>query len=204
MLLKLHPDNPSERKLQQAVQILEDGGVIIFPTDTVYALACAIDSRRAYERICRIRSIAPRKAQFSIIVRDMTQASPYLAQIDTPNFRILKRNLPGPFTFILEAGRDLPHYLRAHRKTIGLRVPDHQVTQHLVEGLGKPLITTSLRSDDEITEYFADPREIHAHFKHDVDCVIDSGPGTFEPSTVVDMAGNTLAILREGRGELAL
>lgn len=203
MLLKIHSDNPSERKIGQVCDILRQGGTIIFPTDTIYALAGALDQKKAFEQMCRIKNVLPRKALFSMIVGDMSQASPHLAQISTPHFRMLNRNLPGPFTFVLRAGNALPPHLKAGRKTIGLRIPDHPVTQAIVSRLGQPLITTSLRSEDEILEYFTDPEEIFETYKHLVKCVIDSGSGTFDPSTVVDMTTDPITIVRQGKGELS-
>ncbi|MDX1476144.1 MAG: L-threonylcarbamoyladenylate synthase [Saprospiraceae bacterium] len=202
MLFKIHADNPSDRKIRQVCDILEDGGVMIFPTDTIYALAAALDQKRAFERICRIKDIHPRKAAFSMIVRDLSHASPYLAQISTPHYRMLRRNLPGPFTFVLPGGHALPSHVRAGRKTIGLRIPDHPVSLAIIDMLGQPLITTSVRSDDNLLEYFTDPEEIYAAYKGQIDCMIDSGSGTFEPSTVVDMTTDPVTIVRQGRGEL--
>jgi tRNA threonylcarbamoyl adenosine modification protein (Sua5/YciO/YrdC/YwlC family) len=203
MLLKLHPDNPSSRRVGQVCQILKKNGIIVFPTDTVYALACSIHSKKAFERICRLRAIQPKKAMFSMICSDMTQASPYLSQIPTPIFRVLNKNLPGPFTFVLHSGRDLPSHMRNGRKTIGLRIPDHPVTQAIVHELGTPLITTSLRSSDEILEYHIDPDEIYSEYAKRVDCVVDSGTGDFYPSTVVDMSTDEVEVLRQGKGILA-
>jgi len=202
MLLKLHPDNPSDRHVKRVCQILDNNGIIIFPTDTVYAFACSIHSKRAFEKLCRLRQIQPKKAVFSMICADMTQASPYLTQISTPNFRVLNKNLPGPFTFILHSGRALPSHMRNGRKTIGLRIPNHPVTQAIVTQLDTPLITTSLRSDDEILEYYVDPEEIHSEYGKLVDCVVDSGTGHFYPSTVVDLSGEDVTVVRQGKWEL--
>ncbi|MDX1406897.1 MAG: L-threonylcarbamoyladenylate synthase [Saprospiraceae bacterium] len=202
MLFKIHADNPSVRKIGQVCDILREGGVMIFPTDTIYALAGALDQKRAFERMCRIKGIQPRKAAFSMIVRDLSQASPYLAQISTPHYRILKRNLPGPFTFVLPGGHALPGHVRAGRKTIGLRIPDHPVSQAIIDQLGQPLITTSVRSDDQLLKYFTDPEDIHEAYRGQIDCMIDSGSGNFDPSTVVDMTTDPITIVRQGKGEL--
>jgi tRNA threonylcarbamoyl adenosine modification protein (Sua5/YciO/YrdC/YwlC family) len=204
MLVQLHPDNPFERTVKQVVDILNDGGVIIFPTDTVYALACAIDSKRGFERICRIKRIEPRKAIFSMIADSITMASPYLYQLFTPAFRILNRNLPGPFTFVVRSSKQIPSHARNGRKTIGLRIPDHEVSRAIVSALGKPLITTSLKSGDEILEYYNDPENIHKELGHAVDLVVASGPGDFYPSTVVDLLTDEPEIIRQGKGELKL
>ena len=203
MLVQLHPDNPFERTVREVVDALENDGVIIYPTDTVYALACAIDSKKGFERLCRIRKIEPKKAVFSMIAESITQASPYLYQLPTPVYRILNRNLPGPFTFILGSSKKLPSHARNGRKTIGLRVPDHNVTRSIVAMLGKPLLTTSLRSEDEILEYHHDPEEIFSEFGHAVEFVVSSGPGHFEPSTVIDLTSGEPEIIREGKGLLS-
>lgn len=202
MLLKLHPDNPSDRQVRLACQILEKDGIIVFPTDTVYALACSIHSKKAFEKMCRLRQIQPKKAVFSMICADMIQASPFLTQISTPSFRVLNKNLPGPFTFILHSGRALPSHMRNGRKTIGLRIPNHPVTQAIVSRLKTPLITTSLRSNDEILEYHVDPDEMYAEYGKRVDCVVDSGAGDFYPSTVVDLTNDEIEVVRQGKWEL--
>ncbi|HLF63860.1 MAG TPA: L-threonylcarbamoyladenylate synthase [Saprospiraceae bacterium] len=202
MLIKIHPETPSERRVKQIVDILNVGGVIIYPTDTVYALACAMDQKAAFEKICRIKKVTPAKAKFSMIFEDLSQVAKYTAQTTTPQYRLLKKHLPGPFTFILGASSELPSHLKAVRKTIGIRIPHHNVSLAIVKALGKPLFTSSLRSDDEILEYYNDPEEIHDEFGKLVDVVIDAGPGTFEPSTVVDLTKAEPEILREGKGVL--
>lgn len=202
MLIKIHPDNPSDRLVLQIIDVLNSGGVVIYPTDTVYALACAVDQKSAFERICRIKQVASAKAKFSMIFEDLSQVSQYTAQISTAQYRLLKRHLPGPFTFILNASHHLPSHLKAARKTIGIRIPDHSVSMSIVKELGKPLFTSSLRSDDVILEYYNDPTVIHDEFGKLVDVVIDAGPGTFEPSTVVDLTGDEPEVLREGKGVL--
>lgn len=202
MLIKIYPENPSDRRIQQIADTLCAGGVIIYPTDTVYALACAVDQKQAFERICRIKKVAPEKAQLSMIFEDLSQVAAYTSQISTPQYRLLKKHLPGPFTFILDASNQLPGHLKNGRKTIGVRIPDHSVSVSIVKALGKPLFTASLRSDDEILEYYNDPTEIHDEFAKIVDVVIDAGPGTFEPSTVVDLTGDEPVVIREGRGVL--
>lgn len=203
-LLKIHPDNPSAHKISKVVEILRAGGLIIFPTDTVYALACAVDQRKAYENLCRIKDIQPAKARFSLIFDDLSQASKYLSQLDTPTFRILKRNLPGPFTFVLPSGNDFPVHMKNKRKTIGVRIPDHNVSLAIVRALGLPLVTASLKQDDDIVEYYLDPEDIYNDFRNRVEMVIDSGAGKFTPSTIVNLTGETPEILRQGQGELLL
>jgi len=200
MMIKIHPDNPSERRIQQVADILNSGGVIIYPTDTVYALACAVDQKGAFEKICRIKQVASSKAKFSMIFEDLSQVGQYAAQITTPHYRLLKKHLPGPFTFVHKASHHLPSHLKAVRKTIGIRIPQNKVSMSIVRALGKPLFTSSLRSGDDILEYYNDPEAIHDEFGSVVDVVIDAGPGTFEPSTIVDLTREYPEVVREGKG----
>ncbi len=202
MLIKVHTENPSARRIGQIVEVLLGGGVIIYPTDTVYALACSMEHKKAFEHICRLKGVAPAKAMFSMLFADLKQVANYTAQIDTSQYRILRKHLPGPFTFILKTGSTLPAYVRAGRKTIGIRIPDHEVSYAIVSALGHPLLTTSLRSDDEILEYYNDPSAIYEEFGKRVDLVVDAGPGTFHPSTVVDLTAGEPEVLRQGRGEM--
>ncbi len=202
MLLKINPDNPEGRKIRQVVESLEDGGIIIYPTDTVYGIGCDIFNHKAVEKVCRIRGLKPSKAMLSFICKDISQISEYSAPIDNTTFRIMKRNLPGPFTFILKANNAVPKLLKNKKRTIGVRIPDHNVPLQIVEELGRPLLTTSLKSDDEILQYFTDPVDIYEDFKKLVDIVIDSGPGGNQPSTVVDCTEEVLELIREGAGEL--
>lgn len=202
MLLKINPDNPEGRKIRQVVDILEKGGVIIYPTDTVYALGCDMDNQQAVEKICKLRGLDPRKAMLSIICRDISQVAGFTQQIDNNIFKMLKKNLPGPFTFILPAGSGIPKLFRNRKKTLGIRVPEHEVPQAIISELGRPILTTSLKSDDEILEYFTDPVDIYEDFKKLVDVVIDSGIGGNEPSTVVDCTQTEPEVFRQGLGEL--
>ena len=202
MLLSINPENPEGRKVNQVLQMLEKGGVMIYPTDTVYGLACDILQAKAVERLCRLRGLKPQKANLSLVCGDIQQIAQYTHQIDNSVFRLLKRHLPGPFTFILKGSNKLPKLLRNRRKTIGVRVPDNKITQAVVETLGRPLLSISLKSDDEITEYFTDPWEIHQDYEKLVDLVIDGGVGKNIPSTVVDCTGNMPEIIRQGLGEL--
>jgi tRNA threonylcarbamoyl adenosine modification protein (Sua5/YciO/YrdC/YwlC family) len=204
MLLKIHPINPQERKILQVIESLSKGGVIIYPTDTVYALACSIDQKKAFEKICRIKNVQPAKAKFSFIFSDLRQAARYSAQLDNSSFRIIKKHLPGPFTFIVKAGNQLPSFFHVKKKTIGIRIPDHTVSLEIVRTLQMPLLTTSLKSEDEVLEYYTDPDLIYHDFGKRVDIVIDSGPGTFEPSTLVDLSGSDPIVLRQGKGELQI
>jgi len=202
MLLKINPSNPEGRKIAQVVEALENGGIIIYPTDTVYGLGCDIENSKAVERICRLRGLDPKKAMLAMICKDISQISEYSSQISNPTFRMLKKNLPGPFTFVLKAANSIPKMFKNRKKTIGVRVPDHNVPLQIVEALGRPILTTSLKSDDEILEYFTDPEDIFEDFKKLVDIVIDSGPGGNSPSTVVDCTEDKPTVLRLGAGVL--
>ena len=202
MLLKIHPENPAERKISRAVEVLTSGGVIIYPTDTVYALGCDILQTKAIERICRIRSLNPSKVNLTIICKDISQLAQYTQQLDNQLFKLLKRNLPGPFTFILPASNKLPKLLKNKRKTIGVRIPDHLIARSIIAHLERPILSISLKSDDEIVEYFTEASEIHDDFKQLVDLVIDGGVGGNVPSTIVNCCVEPFEIIRQGRSEL--
>ncbi len=202
MLLEVNNENPDNRKINQIVDLLKEGGVIIYPTDTIYGLGCDIFNKKAVERICRIRKLNPQKANLTIICKDISQLSEYTQQIDNRIFKLLKRNLPGPFTFILRSSRKLPKALDNRRKTLGLRIPDNNIAQSIIEKLGNPILSISLKSDDQITEYFTDPYEIHEDFEKLVDIVIDGGVGNNVPSTVVDVSNGEVEVLRAGQKEL--
>jgi len=202
MLLEVNPQNPDNRKVDQVVKLLRSGGVIIYPTDTIYGLGCDIFQKKAVEKICRLRGLNPQKANLTIICKDISQLSEYTQQIDNPTFKLLKRNLPGPFTFIFKSSRKLPKSLDNRRKTLGLRIPDNAIAQSIIEKLGNPILSISLKSDDEITEYFTDPYEIHEDFEKQVDAVIDGGIGDNVPSTVVNLSEGFIDVIREGKGDL--
>jgi tRNA threonylcarbamoyl adenosine modification protein (Sua5/YciO/YrdC/YwlC family) len=202
MLLRINPDNPEGRKVRQVVDILESGGVIIYPTDTVYALGCDMENQRAVEKICRLRGLDPKKAMLSIMCQDISQISQFTQQIDNRLFKVLKKNLPGAFTFILPAASSVPKLFKNRKKTLGIRIPDHRVVQAIIAELGRPILTTSLKSDDEILEYFTAPVDIYDDFNKLVDVVIDSGPGANTPSTVVDCTQVDPEIIRQGLGDL--
>lgn len=202
MLLEVNTQNPEKRKIKQIAETLRGGGVIIYPTDTVYGLGCDIFQKKAIEKICRLRQLDSQKANLTIICRDIKQVAEFAHQIDNTAFKLLRRNLPGPFTFILKASRSLPKLISDKRKSVGIRVPDNNIAQSIIEELGNPILSISLKSDDEITEYFTDPYEIHEDFEKLVDVVIDGGIGNNKPSTVVDLTSDEISILREGIGEL--
>lgn len=201
MLLKLHAQNPAPRSLKTIVDCLKGGGVIIYPTDTVYGMGCDIFHPKAIERICRIKTVDPMKAQFSFICNDLSQLADYAKSIDTPLFRLLKRSLPGPFTFILPASKSVPKLLKAKKNTIGIRVPDNLICTRIVAQLTHPIMSSSLPGNSPVEEY-TDPEVIHEKFGHLVDLVVDGGIGGTVPSTVVDCTGAKPLIIREGAGHL--
>lgn len=202
MLLTIHTQNPDSRKITQVVSILKAGGVIIYPTDTVYAIGCDIMSKEAVERVCRLRKLDTGKAMLTMMCKDISQVAEYAAQIDTPIFKILRRNLPGPFTFVLPAGHKTPKIFVNRKKTIGIRIPDNPIVMALLEELGRPILTTSLKTEDDILEYYTDPDLLEEEFHKLVDMVIDGGPGGIIPSTLVDCTGPEPEIIRQGAGEL--
>ncbi|MHA6727811.1 L-threonylcarbamoyladenylate synthase [Chryseobacterium sp. A301] len=201
-ILKIYPDNPQENLLTEVVNTLKKGGLIIYPSDTIYALGCDINNLKAMEKLAQIKKIKLEKSQFSIICNDLSHLSHFTRPIETSVFRILKNNVPGPFTFILEANKSLPLAYKG-KKTIGIRVPDHIVPQMLVEKLGHPIASTSIRDEDEILEYSTDPELIAEKYDHLVDLVIDSGYGDNIASTIVDLTSGEPEIIREGKGQLA-
>lgn len=200
MLLHIHPDTPQARNIRTAVEVLRKGGVIIYPTDTIYGLGCDIYNTAAIERICRIKGIDPKKAQFSFICCDLSHLSEYTKSVDTPTFRLLKAALPGPYTFILEASREVPKLLKTRKDTVGIRVPDHPITHELVKELGHPIMSVSLPMEEDV-EYYTDPELMHDRFEKLVDLVIDGGPGHIVPSTVIDCSNGAPELIREGAGE---
>jgi tRNA threonylcarbamoyl adenosine modification protein (Sua5/YciO/YrdC/YwlC family) len=199
MMLTIHPVNPQQRLIDKVANILRDGGVIIYPTDTIYGLGCDIFQHKAIERICQIKGIDPKKAQLSFICRDLSHLSDYTKSIDTPLYRMLKNTLPGPFTFILPASRLVPKILKSKKDTIGLRVPDNRICMELLHTLDHPLVSTSLPG--EMVQEYTDPEYIYERFGNLVDTVIDGGPGGFIPSTVVDCTTDDWKVIREGKGE---
>jgi tRNA threonylcarbamoyl adenosine modification protein (Sua5/YciO/YrdC/YwlC family) len=204
MLIKIYPENPSEKAIGQVVDILKKGGVIIYPTDTVYGLGCDITNQKAIERVARIRGVNPDKAHFSFICYDLSHISDYIKPIDNETFRILKKALPGAFTFIFNASKKVPKLLSSNKKTVGIRVPDNDIARAIVKMLGNPIISTSIRDEDEIIEYSTDPELIYEKFKDLVDVVIDGGYGDNEPSTVIDCTTGEFEVIREGKGDLDL
>jgi len=202
MLLKIHPENPSERQLKIVVDCLRQGGVIIYPSDTVYGLGCDITKIRAVDRVAQIKGIKREKANFSFVCYDLSQLSSYTKPIANHTYKVMRRTLPGPFTFILNANSEVPHFFQSRKKTVGIRIPDHKVPIQIVELLGNPIMTTSIHADDEIIEYQTDPELIYEKFHKLVDIVIDSGHCGNVPSTVVDCTSDEMIVVRNGKGIL--
>jgi tRNA threonylcarbamoyl adenosine modification protein (Sua5/YciO/YrdC/YwlC family) len=200
MLLTIHPENPELRKIKQVVDVLAQGGLVIYPTDTVYGLGCDIYNQKAIERLCRLKGVKPDKMSFSFICNDLSHISEYTLNLDTPTYKIMKRALPGPYTFILKANNSIPKLFKNNKRTVGIRVPDHAIPRAIVEALGHPIITTSIHHDDEILDYITEPYLIEERFGKLVDIVIDGGTGGIEPSTVVDCTQGEAIVLREGKG----
>jgi tRNA threonylcarbamoyl adenosine modification protein (Sua5/YciO/YrdC/YwlC family) len=201
-LLKIHPQNPEMRKINRVVNVLRAGGVAIYPTDTIYGIGCDLMNKKAIERLCKIMNIKPNKLDLSFICHDLSQISEYVKRMDTPVFKLLKKSLPGPFTFIFESNSRVPKILDVSKKTVGIRIPDHAIPNSIVITLGNPIITSSIKDDDEIVAYTTDPEEIYEDFKNQVDIVIDGGAGGNIPSTVVDCTNDELVLVRQGLGEL--
>ena len=202
-LVRIHPDNPQMNKIRHVAKVLANGGLVIYPTDTVYGLGCNIFNTKAVEAIARLKGVKPEKNNFSFICHDHSQVAEYARQIDSSTFKVMKKALPGPFTFILEASNSVPKLLNMKKKTVGIRIPNHQIPLMLVEELGQPLLTTSVHHDeDEIIDYETDPEMIYEKFKNLVDVVIDAGAGKNKPSTVVDLTrSGDYEVIRQGLGD---
>jgi tRNA threonylcarbamoyl adenosine modification protein (Sua5/YciO/YrdC/YwlC family) len=198
MRLHIHPEHPQQRQVNTVAECLTDGGIIIYPTDTVYGLGCDIFQHKAVERICRIKHVDPHKAQLSFVCADLSDLSKYTRSISTPLYRILRSHIPGPFTFILPASREVPKILKSKKNTIGLRVPDHPIARAIIEKLGHPILSSSLPG--EMVEEFTDPDWIYERFGKQVDIMVDGGTGGMIFSTIVDMTGEEPVILRQGLG----
>jgi len=204
MLLKVYEENPAPNVIRKVVEVLRKGGLVIYPTDTVYALGCDVFNHKAVERLARVKGIDYKKANFSFICYDLSSLSEYSKPIGNNVFKVMKRNLPGPFTFILEASNKVPKILKNKKKTVGIRVPDNNITREIVRELGNPVLTTSIRDDDDIIEYLTDPELILEKYQNIADIVIDGGYGNTTASTIVDCTGGDIEIVREGVQELVL
>lgn len=202
MLLAIHPVNPETRKIAQVVSELQRGGVVICPTDTVYAFVCSAHQPKAIEQVARLKGVKPQKADLSLICRDLSQLSLYSKQLSTPAFRIMKRALPGPYTFIVPASSEIPKLFRNNKRTVGIRVPDHTIPQALVEALGHALVVASVHDTDEVLDYTTDPELIEVRMGNQVALVIDGGISGLEPSTVIDLSGDDPVLIREGKGSV--
>jgi tRNA threonylcarbamoyl adenosine modification protein (Sua5/YciO/YrdC/YwlC family) len=200
MIIEVHPDNPNPRQIQQVVRLLREGGIIIYPTDTVYGLGCDITKPKAVEQIARIKDVKIEKANFSFICHNLSHVSGYTRPIENSIFKLMKRYLPGPFTFILPANTNVPAIFRNKKKTIGVRIPDHNIPLAIVRELGNPILTTSIHDFDKLIDYTTDPEEIHETLGNQVDLVIDGGYGHNVPSTVVDCTVSPPEIIRQGIG----
>jgi tRNA threonylcarbamoyl adenosine modification protein (Sua5/YciO/YrdC/YwlC family) len=203
MFIRMYNENPAPRHIRQVVDVLRNGGIIIFPTDTVYGLGCDIFHHRAIERIAILKGIDFSNAKFSFICYDLSSLSEYSKQVDTPIYKIMRKNLPGPFTFILEASNKVPKIFKNKKKTVGIRVPDNNIIREIVKELGNPVLTTSIRDNqDEILEYITDPELIYERYRDSVDLVIDGGYGKATGSAIVNCVGGEIEIIREGEKEL--
>ncbi|MFK7114435.1 L-threonylcarbamoyladenylate synthase [Flavobacterium oreochromis] len=201
--LKIYPQNPNEKEIEKVIKVLKEGGLIIYPTDTVYGLGCDITNSKALERIAKIKGVKLEKANFSFVCSDLSHISDYIKQIDTSTFKILKRALPGPYTFILPGNNNLPKEFKK-RTTVGIRVPDNTIAIEIVKQLGNPIVSTSIHDEDEIIEYTTDPELIFEKWQNIVDLVIDGGYGDNHASTVIDLSGSEPEVIREGKGSIEI
>jgi len=202
MLIKIYPENPNHKQIRKVVEVLEQGGIIIYPTDTVYAMGCDINAIKAIDKIARFKGMNPKNPDLSLIFHDMSQLSEYTVIRDNNVFKLLKRNLPGPFTFIVQANNQIPKMFKNKKKTVGIRIPDSIIILELVKELGRPIVTTSVHDQDEVIEYTTDPELIWEKYRDFTDLVIDGGYGNNEASTIVDCTGDHFEIVRQGLGEL--
>lgn len=202
MLVRLYNENPNPREVRKIVDILREGGLIVYPTDTVYGLGCDITNQKAVEKVARFKGVKIEKNNFSFICSDLSHLSDYTKPIPNNIFKLMKKNLPGPFTFILEANGNVPRYFKGKKKTVGIRVPDNNIIRAIVEELGNPILSTSVHDDDEILQYTPDPELIYERYQNIADLVIDGGYGELIPSTIVDCSGSEIEVVRIGKGEL--
>lgn len=201
MLIRLFEDNPNKKQIRQIVDTLENDGVIIFPTDSVYAMGCSLNSNKAIQKLANLKGIKPEKAKFSIICNNLSNISEY-ARLSDDVFRLMKKNLPGPFTFILTGSKQIPNIFKNKRKSIGIRIPEHFIPMEIVEELGYPIVTTSIHDEDDVVEYTTDPELIHEKYKNKVDVVVDGGYGENIATTIVDCSNGEITVERQGIGVL--
>ena len=202
MIIEIHQETPEARKIEEVVQLLKRDGVVIIPTDSVYSFACALGSTKGLEKMARLRDLKPSEANFSLICKDLSQMSGYVAPLPQPVFKLMKRALPGPFTFILDAGIRVPRIFRKSKKEVGIRIPDHAIPRAIIDVLGCPLVVSSVHHDDEDIEYQTDPGLVHEKYASKVDAVVAGGLGHIEASTVINCTGGDAEVVREGRGTL--
>ncbi len=202
MLLKIYEENPNPKDIREVAEALRKGAIVIYPTDTIYGIGCDINNSRAVETIARIKNINTKKEHLSFVCYDLSQISEYTKSLDNNTFKMMKRNLPGPFTFIVNANSNVPKLFKNNKKTVGIRIPDNNIIRALVQELGNPILSTSVHDDDEIIEYTTDPELIYEKYQNMVDIVIDGGYGDNNPSTVVDCTQGGFEIIRQGKGEL--
>lgn len=200
MRIFLHQDTPDKRKIKEIAAGLKKGDIIILPTDTIYALACDLNNTKGIEQICKLLGKKLHKANFSLLCKDLSNLSDYTRQIPNPIYKLMRRLLPGPYTFILNANSNVPKIFRTNRKTIGIRVPDNQIVMSLIEELGNPIVSSSIHAEDEIIDYLTDPDEIYNEWEHKVDVMIDGGTGGNQPSTVLDCTEEVAYVVREAKG----
>ena len=202
MLIEIHQETPELRKVEQAAELLRRDGVLIIPSDSVYSFACALGSTKGLEKMARLRDLSPSEANFSLLCQDLSQVSQYVAPLPQSVFKLMKRALPGPFTFILNAGVKVPRLFRKSKKEVGIRIPDHAVPKALIQAIGRPLVVSSVHHDDEAIEYMTDPGLVHEKYSGQVDAVVGGGLGHLEASTVIDCTSGSPEVIREGRGAL--
>ena len=202
MLLRIYPENPNPKEIKKVVDCLKNGGVIIYPTDTVYGIGCDVNNKKAMERVCRIKGLDLKKHNLSFVCYDLSHIAAFTKQLTTSTYKLMKKTLPGPYTFILEANNSIPKLFKNSKKEIGIRIPDNNIPREIVKELGNPIATTSVKDKDMLIEYSTDPELIYEHFNKLVDIVIDGGYGEAIPSTIVDCTNNTTEIIRKGKGDI--
>jgi tRNA threonylcarbamoyl adenosine modification protein (Sua5/YciO/YrdC/YwlC family) len=202
MLLRIYPENPNPKEIKKVVDCLKNGGVIIYPTDTVYGIGCDVNNKKAMERICRIKGLDLKKHNLSFVCYDLSHIAAFSKQLTTSTYKLMKKTLPGPYTFILEANNSIPKLFKNSKKEIGIRIPDNNIPREIVKELGNPIATTSVKDKDMLIEYSTDPELIYEHFNKLVDIVIDGGYGEVIPSTIVDCTNNNPEIIRKGKGDI--
>jgi len=202
MLLRIYPENPNPKEIKKVVDCLKNGGVIIYPTDTVYGIGCDVNNKKAMERVCRIKGLDLKKHNLAFVCYDLSHIADFTKQLATSTYKLMKKTLPGPYTFILEANNSIPKLFKNSKKEIGIRIPDNNIPREIVKELGNPIATTSVKDKDMLIEYSTDPELIHEHFNKLVDIIIDGGYGEAIPSTIVDCTSNNPEIIRKGKGDI--